>query len=338
MAQPSPHQWTTLSPHVQSVVDNLKPPHDAIAAVTAKYAHVKPRKPNTDGETESILNTTITHHFTYTHADDDRIKWHYITAGTSTGEAIVFLHGIPDSWYMFRHQITALAQKNYSCIAVDLKGYGQSEKGEGDYRHESVSEQLYTLLRQIGLTKWNLVTHDRGTVQADFMVAKHPENILRYARGEQHLYHFNPALAPQAIVFRDAARSGMMEDPVSFVCFVYTWVCNKELDEEEMERTIQEFAWEGTATAVPRYFHSSTFRQEWLARRDRLLDMWTCPVMLLQGKDSKTQPQEWYEGAERYLPNAKSVQVRLISGGHFWAVESPEETTAAIEELLKVEV
>lgn len=94
--------------------------------------------------------------------------------------------------------------KQYRCIGVDLKGYGQSEKGPGDYRHEGVSEQLYDLLKLIRLENFNLITHDRGTVQADFMVAKHPESVIRYGRGEQHLYHFNPQLAPQGEIFMNA--------------------------------------------------------------------------------------------------------------------------------------
>ena len=62
--------------------------------------------------------------------------------------------------------------KTHRCIAVDLKGYGQSEKHAGDYRHEGAADELYAMLQQIGVTKFNIVSHDRGTVQADFITAK----------------------------------------------------------------------------------------------------------------------------------------------------------------------
>ena len=78
------------------------------------------------------------------------------------------------------------------------------------------------MLKQIGLTQFDVVTHDRGTVQADFIAANHPESVLRYARGEQHLYHFNPLLAPQGDIFMNAPYSGIMEDPKFFVVWVYT--------------------------------------------------------------------------------------------------------------------
>ncbi len=96
----------------------------------------------------------------------------------------------------------AALSSEHPCIGVDLKGYGQSDKTPGDYRHEGVAEQMYRMLLQIGLSKFYIASHDRGTVQADFMVAAHPESVLGYARGEQQFYHFNPILGPQETVFR----------------------------------------------------------------------------------------------------------------------------------------
>ena len=56
--------------------------------------------------------------------------------------------------------------------------------------------------------------------------------------------------------------------------------------------------------------------------------------MIMQGYDSKTQPREFYEGITDHIPNAKSVVVIHLPGGHFWTKESPEETTEAIRKLL----
>lgn len=129
-----------------------------------------------------------------------------------------------------------------------------------------------------------------------------------------------------------------MENPTRFVSWVYTWVCNKQIPDDEMERVIQEHSCPGISRAVPRYFNSSSFRIEWLQRRNGLLEAWRCPVMIMQGYDSKSQPREFYENAKEkgYIPNAKDVQVSFIPGGHFWTLESPEETTAAIEKMMKM--
>jgi len=335
MAQALSLQYTQLPERAQKIVDSLLPDEDKIHAQAQKFSYVKPRPSDKEGDTEVLNGTTFTHHFVYGPGDAERVLWHYVAAGPQDGETIVFLHGIPDSWYQWRHQMAVLA-KTHRCIGVDLKGYGQSEKGAGDYRHEGVAEQLYDMLQIIGVKTFNLVTHDRGTVQGDFITAKHPESVLRYGRGEQHLYHFNPQLAPQGELFRDAPWTGFMEDPVKFVSWVYGFVCNKPIPDDEMERVIQEFSYPGTSRAVPRYFNSSTFRIEWLQRRNGLLAKWKCPVLIMQGFDSKTQPREFYEDAREYIPNAKDVAVRYIPGGHFWTLESPTETTEAILELLKM--
>lgn len=101
-----------------------------------------------------------------------------------------------------------------------------------------------------------------------------------------------------------------------------------------MSRVIQEFSYPGITRAVPRYFNSSSFRQEWLEQRRRLLAAWKCPMVIMQGYDSKSQPREFYEQAREYIPNAKDVAVRYMPGGHFWTLESPTERTDAIKLLL----
>lgn len=328
------YDYSALPARAQKVLETFLPPEQKIAERTEYFSYVTARQPDRDGASELIDGVNFTHRFVDAPGDHETVRWHYVECGAADAEAIVFLHGIPDSWFQWCHQMAALS-KTHRCIAVDLKGYGQSEKSAGDYTHEGASEQLYAMLQKIGVRQFNLVTHDRGTVQGDFIAANHPESVLRYARGEQHLFHFNPALAPQGELFKDAPYSGMMSDPKRFVIWVYTWITKLPVPDVDMERVIQEFSYPEITKAVPRYFNSSTFRQEWLARRTRLLNAWTCPVMILQGYDSKSQPREFYENARAYIPHAKSVEVRYIPGGHFWTLESPSETTDAIRDLLK---
>lgn len=334
MAQASSLQYTPLSVRAQKVADNFMPSEQQIAEAVAKYSHVLPRGADKDGDTEVLDGVSFTHRIVLGPGDGEVIQWHYVETGPASAEIVVFLHGIPDSWYQWHHQMAALSQ-THRCIAVDLKGYGQSSKAPGDYRHEGAGEQLFRMLQQVGAHRFNLVTHDRGTVQGDFLVANHPDNILRYARGEQHLYHFNPRLAPQGDIFMDAPYTGVMENPIQFVMWVYTFVAGKKpLPESEMERTIQEFSYPGITKAVPRYFNSSSFRQEWLQRRERLLAAWKCPVLILQGKESKSQPHEFYENVQDYIPNSPSVSVEFIPGGHFWTMEAPSETIDALRRFL----
>ena len=61
-------------------------------------------------------------------------------------------------------------------------------------------------------------------------------------------------------------------------------------------------------------------------------------MLIMQGYESRTQPREFYEkeGLRTYVPNAKSVDVRFMRGGHFWTLEDPEGTTEAIGRMLEM--
>ena len=54
----------------------------------------------------------------------------YITLPRGSGELVLLLHGFPECWYSWRHQISELAQ-NYKVVALDLRGYNDSEKPQG---------------------------------------------------------------------------------------------------------------------------------------------------------------------------------------------------------------
>ncbi|KAF9952674.1 hypothetical protein BGZ72_006010 [Mortierella alpina] len=54
-------------------------------------------------------------------------KYHYVEEGDPKGEPLLLVHGFPDLWYGWRHQIKYLAKLGYRVIAVDCIGYGQTD-------------------------------------------------------------------------------------------------------------------------------------------------------------------------------------------------------------------
>ncbi len=293
------------------------------------FAAVQPPPGNRDGEVELLGATEVVHRFVEAEGDGETLRWHLVEVGA--GEPVVFLHGISDSWFMWHRQIEVLAA-THRAIAVDLKGYGQSDKKTGDYRQEGVAEQLLNLFDELDLERFSLITHDRGTVIADYLAANHPERVLRYARGEQHLYHFNPDLAPQEKLFLDPATSGVLSNPHLMVVSAYTLLCRNPVADDDLRRTIQEFSYPQVGWAVPRYFNSSSFRKEWLDRRTRLMAAWKFPVLIMQAYHDPRQPREFYEGIERHMPDAR---VAYIDAGHFFVLENPDQTTEVIADFLR---
>jgi pimeloyl-ACP methyl ester carboxylesterase len=61
-------------------------------------------------------------------------RTHLVTQGS--GPLVLLLHGFPQVWYAWRHQLTALAEAGYRAAAIDLRGYGRSSKPRHihDYR------------------------------------------------------------------------------------------------------------------------------------------------------------------------------------------------------------
>src|SRR5438067_35003 len=61
-------------------------------------------------------------------ADSQGVKIHYVTQGD--GPLVVMLHGFPDFWYTWRDQMAGLS-KHFKVVAIDLRGYNDSDKPEG---------------------------------------------------------------------------------------------------------------------------------------------------------------------------------------------------------------
>jgi pimeloyl-ACP methyl ester carboxylesterase len=84
---------------------------------------------------------------------------HYATAGS--GYPLVLLHGWPQSWYEWRKVIPALAEE-YTVIAPDLRGLGDSEKPMSGYDKRTLATDIRELIAHLGFDKIGLVGHDMG--------------------------------------------------------------------------------------------------------------------------------------------------------------------------------
>jgi pimeloyl-ACP methyl ester carboxylesterase len=301
------------------------------ASAEALIAEIAVPAPTTnhDGQVERLGGVSVVHRFVDAPGDSETVRWHVVEAGAADLPTVVFLHGVPDSWWQWHYALEGLADR-FHCLAIDLKGYGQSDKRTGDYRQSGVAVQLGALLDTLGVEEYVIVTHDRGTPVADYLVALHGDRVHGYGRGQQHLWHLHPTLHPQEQLFTSPTAPALLLDAHRFVLTAYSWLAERPVSHSDLLRTVEEFSHPGIATAVPRYFHSSSFRQEWVDRRTRLIDAWSAPVLLLQGADDPVQPREFYQDAAVLdrLPSGSAVH--LLDSGHFWPFEAPEESVSVI--------
>src|SRR5215510_7308428 len=114
-----------------------------------------------------IDNITFSHHM----ASVNGIQIHYVIGGQ--GMPVVLLHGWPETWYEWRHVMPALA-KNYTVIAPDLRGLGDSSKPSTGYDGKTVAEDIHQLVTKLGFKTIFLVGGDIGAIIAYPYAAEHP--------------------------------------------------------------------------------------------------------------------------------------------------------------------
>ena len=108
------------------------------------------------------------------------VRLHYVEDGE--GPLVVLLHGFPDFWYSWRHQIPALSAAGYRVVAPDMRGYNLSDKPAniGEYALDRLATDIAELVVTVGGGKAAAVAgHDWGGVVAWAVAAWHPDLVQR---------------------------------------------------------------------------------------------------------------------------------------------------------------
>ena len=95
----------------------------------------------------------------------------------------MLLHGFPEFWYGWRHQIDALALAGFRVIIPDQRGYGLSNKPKGvnPYRVEQLASDITGLISAFGYDHMNLAGHDWGAAVAWETAIRYPERVRKLA-------------------------------------------------------------------------------------------------------------------------------------------------------------
>ncbi|KAL3531491.1 hypothetical protein ACH5RR_010813 [Cinchona calisaya] len=117
------------------------------------------------------------------------------------GPAVLFLHGFPELWYSWRHQMLSLSSKGYRSIAPDLRGYGDTEAPPNatSYTAFHIVGDLVALLDALGLDKVFLVGHDWGAIVAWYFCLFRPDRIKALVNLSCAFHYFdskNPSKKP----------------------------------------------------------------------------------------------------------------------------------------------
>ncbi|XP_062559620.1 epoxide hydrolase 4-like [Armigeres subalbatus] len=115
------------------------------------------------------------------YADVNGYKLHYVEDGNPEKPLMLFLHGFPEFWFSWRHQMKEFS-RDYRVVALDLRGYGRSSapNDRAAYKLDLLVEDVRSFVVMMGYEKVILVGHDWGAIIGFQFVQKHMEMVDRY--------------------------------------------------------------------------------------------------------------------------------------------------------------
>ena len=123
----------------------------------------------------------VTHH----HVDVNGTRLHYVEAGTS-GSPVLLVHGFPETWWAF-HKLIPLLAAGHRVLAVDLRGFGDSDNGPGEYDSTTSAEDLHQLIDQLDVGPVHLTGQDISGATVFRLATSHPQDVRSFTAIEMGL-------------------------------------------------------------------------------------------------------------------------------------------------------
>lgn len=247
----------------------------------------------------------------------DGVQLHTILAGPPDGRLVLLLHGFPDCWYGWHHQIPALARAGYRVAVPDQRGYNLSEKPAGieAYKLDYLTADVAALIRALGRESAVVVGHDWGgfvawrlamdypqlVEQLVIMNAPHPRAVVRALKARdwaQYLRSWYIALF-QLPWLADAVFGFSPRATARFAFRAYG-ARRDAFTGDDLEILAAAIAQPGAMTSMINWYRAS-FRYP-PARRGA--DIYT-PTLMLWGEQDPALGKELTYDMEKWVPNLR---------------------------------
>jgi pimeloyl-ACP methyl ester carboxylesterase len=271
------------------------------------------------------------------------VRLHYVEAGV--GPPVLLLHGFPEFWYSWRHQIATLAAAGFRAVAPDLRGYNLSDKpiGVESYRVDDLVADVADLIRHTARGRAVVVGHDWGGAVAWAVAMQHPELVERlvilnaphpaaFVRELRtpgqlwkswYIFFFQlPRLPEWFLRRRNFAylERAWRRDPIRPGAFT----------EEDIRLYKEALARPGALSAALNYYRA-TFRGG-LPRRREFVQPVTAPTLLIWGERDRYLGPRLIEGLEPWVPKLRIE--RLPDASHWVQADCPEVVNRLLIEFL----
>ncbi len=274
----------------------------------------------------SILSGAWKHEYITTNG----VKLHYVTQGQ--GPLMLMLHGFPEFWYSWRHQIPEFASE-YKVVAVDLRGYNDSDKPENPsaYVMDEFVCDVKGIIQGLGYESCILVGHDWGGAIAWTFAYQHPEMVeklivlnlphpAKFAAGlltpqqllrSWYIFFFQLPWLPELLLQSSDYK------PIE-TAFSRMAVNKNAFTPADLEAYKDAAAKRGALTAMLNYYRnllsSTLFKRDW--------SVLLVPTLMIWGEQDTALGKELTYGTEAYV---RDLQIRYIPEASHWVQQDQPE-------------
>lgn len=264
------------------------------------------------------------------------LRFHVAEHGPSDGPLVLLLHGFPEFWWSWRHQLLALGDAGFHAVAPDLRGYGATDKPPRGYDAFTLTNDVAGLVRALGAEHAHLVGHDWGGVLAWATATLRPEVVDRLAvLSTPHPLRMGEALRSDRRQLRMSAYMAFFQTPKLperrlregdlVTELMQRWGGPAFPDAETEARCREAMAIPAAANCALEYYRWA-FRSQVRPGGRRYLRLMAAgtraPVLHVHGALDGCILPESVHGSERYAHGGYALQV-LDGVGHFPHEEAP---------------
>jgi non-heme chloroperoxidase len=249
-------------------------------------------------------------------------KVHYAEQGHPEGEAIVLVHGWPDSWFSFS-RVLAMLPTHYHAVAFDQRGFGNSERPACCYGIDDLAADLVVFLDAVGIRRASLVGHSLGSFIARRVAETRPERVARLVLISSAVTAANKVL----VAAQASLRTLQNPVPPEFARQFQASTASRPLPEAFLEQLVAESrklparVWRDAADGVVAFDDAAD------------LGRIAAPTLLVWGDRDGLLPREEQQRLAAAIPGARSQVYPETGHSPHW--EHPERFAADLDAFMR---
>ncbi|WP_225409033.1 alpha/beta fold hydrolase [Stigmatella hybrida] len=267
----------------------------------------------------------------------------YVELNPQGTRTLVFIHGLGSYLKFWRYQLDAFAQQGYRVVAVDLPGYGKSDKpATFPYTMEAMADAVRELVQTLGVERPILVGHSMGGQTALSYAIRYPEEpaalVLTSPAG------FEKFSDKEKRWFRRSLTSAFIKSSPEYNLWGSVRQSNFARWRPELEWLIEERVRVVNTPAFDAYAYANVRTVDGLAHNDFVRDNLgrvQAPALIVFGEDDRLIPNPFLHGgwtrdimAYGHAGLRGSSLVGLARCGHSVQLDCPQEYNAAVSTFL----